>query len=190
MSAPFTGLAAVAWRESRTARRRLLLYMSSITLGVAALVAIDSFAQNVTRSVHEQSRSLLGGDLSLSSNAAFKPAVETLFDSLQANGTPIARQVSFASMALAARTGLTRLSQVRAVTPGYPFYGQIETDPVDAWSQLQSGRRTVVDASLLVALNAHVGDSITLGKSKFLITGTLTSVPGEIAVTAAIGPRL
>jgi putative ABC transport system permease protein len=31
----------LAWRESRTARRRLALYMSSISLGVAALVAID-----------------------------------------------------------------------------------------------------------------------------------------------------
>jgi len=41
-------LLSLAWRESRTARRRLLLYMSSISLGVAALVAIDSFASNVT----------------------------------------------------------------------------------------------------------------------------------------------
>ena len=46
-------LAGLAWRESRTARRRLLLYMSSISLGVGALVAIDSFATNVTRSVRE-----------------------------------------------------------------------------------------------------------------------------------------
>jgi predicted lysophospholipase L1 biosynthesis ABC-type transport system permease subunit len=52
----------IAWRESRTARRRLLLYMSSISLGVAALVAIDSFSDNVIRSVHEQPRALLGGD--------------------------------------------------------------------------------------------------------------------------------
>ena len=37
----------LAWRESRTARRRLLLYMSSISLGVAALVAIDSFSENI-----------------------------------------------------------------------------------------------------------------------------------------------
>ncbi|MGH7668509.1 MAG: ABC transporter permease, partial [Gemmatimonadaceae bacterium] len=190
MSASFSRLATVAWRESRTARRRLLLYMSSITLGVAALVAIDSFAQNVTRSVHEQSRALLGGDLSLTSRAAFKPPVDTLFDSLAGHGTLIARQISFASMALAPRTGRTRLSQVRAVTPGYPFYGQIETDPVSAWSTLQNGRHVVVDASLLVSLNAHLGDSLSLGREKFEITGTLTSVPGEIAVTAAIGPRL
>ncbi len=190
MSASFSRLAAVAWRESRTARRRLLLYMSSITLGVAALVAIDSFAQNVTRSVHEQSRALLGGDLSLTSRARFTPPVDTLFDSLTTHGTPIARQISFSSMALARRTGLTRLAQVRAVSPGYPFYGQIETDPAAAWGDLQSGHHVVVDASLLVALDAHVGDSLSLGTAKFEITGTLTSVPGEIAVTAAIGPRL
>ncbi len=190
MSASFSRLAAVAWRESRTARRRLLLYMSSITLGVAALVAIDSFAQNVTRSVHEQSRALLGGDLSLTSRAKFTPPVDSLFDSLTTHGTPIARQISFSSMALAPRTGLTRLSQVRAVTPGYPFYGQIETDPAAAWGDLQHGRHVVVDASLLVALNAHIGDSLSLGTAQFEITGTLASVPGEIAVTAAIGPRL
>lgn len=190
MSASFNRLAAVAWRESRTARRKLLLYMSSITLGVAALVAIDSFAQNVTQSVHEQSRSLLGGDLSLTSNAAFKPRVEALFDSLGRAGTPTVRQTSFSSMALVTRTGLTRLSQVRAVTPGYPFYGQIETDPAAAWAGLQDGPHVVVDASLLVELKAEVGDSLQLGKMRFLITGTLTNVPGEIAVTAAIGPRV
>ena len=60
-----TQLLRLAWRESRTARRRLLLYMSSISLGVAALVAIDSFASNTQRSVREQARALLGGDISL-----------------------------------------------------------------------------------------------------------------------------
>ena len=44
-------LLSLTWRESRSARRRLLLYMSAISLGVAALVAIDSFADNVNRSV-------------------------------------------------------------------------------------------------------------------------------------------
>ena len=56
------------WRESRTARRRLLLYMSSISLGVAALVAIDSFSANIIQSVHDQSRALLGGDISFDSS--------------------------------------------------------------------------------------------------------------------------
>ena len=57
-----SSLLGLAWRESRSTRRKLLLYMSSISLGVAALVAIESFAGNITRSVREKSRGLIGGD--------------------------------------------------------------------------------------------------------------------------------
>ena len=81
--APLSTLIGFAWREGRTARRRLLLYMSSISLGVAALVAIDSFGQNVTQSVREQARSLLGGDVSLSSREAIPARIDSLLDSLQ-----------------------------------------------------------------------------------------------------------
>ena len=59
-------LASLAWRDARPARRRLLLFTSSISIGVAALVAIDSYSANVVRSVAEQSRAILGADLSLS----------------------------------------------------------------------------------------------------------------------------
>jgi putative ABC transport system permease protein len=190
VSARFAGLAAVAWRESRTARRRLLLYMSSITLGVGALVAIDSFADDLTRSVHEQSRALLGGDVSLTARDRFTAPVLALFDSLPHVGIAVARQTSFASMALVPRNGGTRLAQVRAVTPSFPFYGEIETDPAESWSALQQGRNAIVDASLLVSLNAHLGDTLALGNLRFVITGVIKSVPGEVAVTAAVGPRI
>src|SRR6185437_4794475 len=68
LMAAFRPLVSLAWRESRTARRKLLLYMSSISLGVAALVAIDSFSANIIQSVKEQSRALMGGDLSFDSS--------------------------------------------------------------------------------------------------------------------------
>ena len=164
--------------------------MSSIALGVAALVAIDSFAENVTRSVHEQSRGLLGGDLSLTARDTFATSVLALFDSLQHTGVGVARQTTFASMALVPRTGGTRLVQVRGVGAGYPFYGDIVTDPDGAWSSLQQAPNAIVDAAILVSLNAHLGDTLTLGKKKFVILATIKSVPGEIAVTAAVGPRI
>jgi putative ABC transport system permease protein len=183
-------LSRLAWRESRTARRRLLLYMSSISLGVAALVAIDSFSENVTRSVHEQSRALLGGDVSLVSRRPFPVAIDSLLDSLARTGTPSTRATSFASMGVVARTGATRLVQVRAVTEGYPFYGQITTQPAGRWAVLQGGRHALVDPSLLVSLDAHVGDTLLLGLGRFAIIGTLQVVPGDAGVTAAIGPRV
>lgn len=183
-------LLRLAWRESRTARRRLALYMSSIAFGVAALVAIDSFASNVTRSVRAQSRTLLGGDLALQSRGTFPAAVDTLLDSLAAQGIPAARVTTLASMALAEPSGGTRLVQVRAVTPGYPFYGAIETVPASGWSMVHDSAVVFVDPSLLVGLDARVGDTLRLGLSTFRIAGTLGNVPGDAGITAVVGPRV
>jgi predicted lysophospholipase L1 biosynthesis ABC-type transport system permease subunit len=36
-----------AWRDSRRGRRRLLLFLSAMALGVAALVAIQSFSDQL-----------------------------------------------------------------------------------------------------------------------------------------------
>jgi putative ABC transport system permease protein len=183
-------LFGLAWRESRTARRRLLLYMSSIALGVAALVAIDSFSENVIESVHEQSRALLGGDVMARRNAPPTKAVDSLLDSLRARGIPSVTATDFTSMALVPRTGGTRLVQVHAISPGYPFYGQITTAPSSAWPTLHDGRNAVVDPALLVSLNAHLGDTLALGDGRFVITGSLVSVPGDIGISAAVGPRV
>jgi len=183
-------LVGLAWRESRTARRRLLLYMSSISLGVAALVAIDSFAANVTDSVRDQSRALLGGDAALTSGDPYTPRLQHVLDSVRARGIAEAQSTNFASMALVLRSGNTRLVQVRAVTPGYPFYGRITSEPESAWPALQSGPNMVVDAALLISLDARIGDTVSLGVAKFVVSGTLRSVPGEVGISAAIGPRV
>ena len=183
-------LLRLAWRESRTARRRLALYMSSIAFGVAALVAIDSFAGNVTGSIRDQSRTLLGGDISLSARANFPAVVDTLLDSLSTAGVPNARITTFASMALAEPSGGTRLVQVRAVSPGYPFYGAIETVPAGGWKTVHDSPVVFVDPSLLIALDAQVGDSLRLGTRMFRIAGTLGNVPGDAGITAVIGPRI
>ena len=184
-------LLRLAWRESRTARRRLALYMSSIALGVAALVAIDSFAGNVTRSIREQSRALLGGDLQLGARSEMPAVVDTLLDSLATVGVRHARVTSFASMALAERSGNTRLVQVRAVGAGYPFYGDIETQPAGRWTSAHDDAPVVfVDPSLLVALDAAVGDSLRLGGQVFTIAAALGNVPGDAGITSVIGPRV
>src|SRR5207237_8778059 len=148
---PLAMLFRLAWRESRTARRRLLLYMSSISLGVAALVAIDSFAANVTDSVRDQSRALLGGDASLTSGDRYTPRVLHVLDSVRGRGVGEAQSTNFASMAVVPRSSGTRLVQVRAVSTGYPFYGRITSDPEAAWPSLQSGANAVVDPALPVA---------------------------------------
>ena len=186
----FRRLLAIAWRESRTARRRLLLYMSSISLGVSALVAIDSFTENVSGSVSEQSRALLGGDVALRARAAYSPKVTQALDSMERSGVGVSRITQFASMGLVPRSGLTRLVQVRAVSAKYPFYGEITTEPAGTWPQLQTGRYAIVDPSVLVSLDARLGDTLMLGTARFVILASIKNVPGDLGVSAAIGPRM
>ncbi len=180
----------LAWRESRTARRRLMLYMSSISLGVAALVAIDSFAANVQSSIKDQSRNLLGGDINLRARQFFSPGVDSLLDSLRAAGVPSAKVTSFASMATAQPSGATRLAQIRGVGDGFPFYGEVLTEPKGRWADLQREKIAMVDPSILIGLDAQIGDTLTIGYAQFVIGGTITNIPGDPGIAATIGPRV
>jgi putative ABC transport system permease protein len=180
----------MAAREIRADPRRLLLLTASVAVGVAALVAIGSFADNLRDSVRGQARALLGADLALSARQPLPRAAEAVLDTLARRGGRVARLTSFSAMAYVPRTSGTRLVQVAAVEPGYPFYGEIRTDPADAWPGLQQGGRVVVEPSLLTALNARVGDTLVLGEARFVIGGSVVSAPGNVGVRAAFGPRI
>ena len=187
-------LAALAWRDTRTTRRRLVLSMSSIAIGVAALVAVDSYSANVVRSIHVQARSLLGADLSVSGRHALPAPVVAWLDSLRARGADETHVTTFSSMALGGSLAGggkgTRLVQVRAMGARAPFYGKIETSPPDTWKELQRGPYAIVDSSLLIALDAKIGDTLSLGYARFAILGTLRNVPGDVGVASALGPRV
>jgi putative ABC transport system permease protein len=172
-SLPF--VVRMAGRELRAAPRRILLLTGTVAVGVAALVAINSFTDNLRDSVRQQARALLGADLSLVSRQ---------------RGARVARVTSFAGMAYVPRTAGTRLVQVAAVAGQYPFYGEIRTEPRSAWGELQSGRHVIVDPSLLTALSARIGDTVALGDGRFTITGTIQSAPSEVGFRFAFGPRI
>src|SRR3954470_1096188 len=101
----------MAWRDSRSSRRRLLLFSISITLGIAALVSIGSFRHSLARAIDDQARSLIGADLVIESTRAFRPEDEQLLHSL---GEPQARETRFTTMASFPKSNGTRLAHVRA----------------------------------------------------------------------------
>jgi putative ABC transport system permease protein len=188
MSARFT--LAMARRESRSTRRRLVLYIVAITLGVAALVAINSFRANVTSAVSDQARDLMGADLQLGSRWDLSEDIETLIDSLEQAGAEVSRVTYFTSMALAQRSGLTRLVEVMAPSGGYPFYGELETEPAELWQAFRTSRQVLVDPAALVQLDAALGDTLAIGRGRFVIAGTVTRLPGDIGLRSVIGLRV
>jgi putative ABC transport system permease protein len=168
---------------------------AAISIGVGALVAIESFTDNLRVAVEHQSRALLGGDLELGARTEPAPALKAAIDSaIDASGANRTRDVSkvttFDGMGYVVRTAGARMVRVTAVEAGYPFYGTVQTSPANTWPRLTSDRIALVDPSFLTSLDAHIGDTMSLGETRFLIGGTVTSFPGDAGIRSAFGPRV
>ena len=177
----------MAWRDSRTSRRRLILFSCSIVLGIAALAAIGSLADNLQRAIEEQTKTLLGADLVINSRRPFTPDEENF---LQGLGGEQSREVSFSSMVYFPRTEGTRLVQVRALGGEFPYYGGLDTEPAQAARAFRHGGGALVEEALLQQFDARVGDSIRVGNLTTRIAGRLEKVPGETVALSAIAPRV
>ena len=180
----YSWLIKMAWRDSRRSRSRLFLFMSSIVLGIAALVAITSFGENMQDEINGEAKKLLGADLEVESNVPFADSTLQFFDSL---GAVQSREISFASMVLFPNGG-TRLVQVRAVEEGYPFYGTIETIPEGVGQDFRTKKEALVDQTLLLQYNAAPGDSIKVGSLTFPIRASVTKVPGQAGISTTVAP--
>ncbi|MDH3424072.1 MAG: ABC transporter permease, partial [Gemmatimonadota bacterium] len=180
----------LAMRESRHGLRRVGIYMASIALGVGALVSIHSFRDDVARSVQEEADVLMGANARVQSDQPLPPMVESVLDSLRQAGVGIARVTTSTSMILAPSSGQVRLLQVRAIDEGYPFYGDVTTDPPGRWGAHLEPGRVLVDPAVLIQLGVEVGDSLVVGRERLEIAGTAQDLPTDIAYQTAIGPRI
>lgn len=183
----------LAWRETRGSRRTLLLLVSAVAVGVAALVAIRSFADAARDAVRGQARALLGADLVASGARPFSEAAEAALaglarDAARRGPVGLARVTSFGAMAYVDGRPGSRLVQVMAVETGYPFYGEVETEPAGRWGGFHGG--ALVDDALLVALDARAGETLALGEARLPIRAAVRGFPGDIGVRASLGPRV
>ncbi|HEV8185514.1 MAG TPA: ABC transporter permease, partial [Chthoniobacterales bacterium] len=177
----------MAWRDSRSSRRRLLVFSISITLGIAALVSIGSFRNSLSQAIDDQARSLIGADLIVESSRPFKAEEEMFLRSL---GAPQARETRFTTMVVFPASGGTRLIHVRAIGGDFPFYGTMETEPASAAREFRDGGRAVVEESLLIQFGARAGDRVKIGDVEFTVAGALRKMPGEASAGASFAPRV
>ena len=181
----FRWLLLMAWRDSRRNRSRLFLFISSIILGIAALVAIYSFEYNLRNDIDSQAKSLLGADLIIETNKTVKEEDLPMLKSL---GTERSEERTFASMIYFQKNGGTRLVNVRALSGDFPYYGDIETSPKTASRSFRLGKQALVDKTLMLQYDAKPGDSIKVGEVVFQIAGVLNKAPGQTGFNAAVAP--
>lgn len=178
----------MAWRESRSNLSRLSLFVACIVMGVAALVSITSFGENLDQAINDQAKTLLGADMVIESRMEFNEEIEALFDSL---GGDQAFEVRFTSMAQFPKNEYTRLSQIRAITGNFPFYGELETVPTEAVRLFrESSNLALVDDIMMMQFGIDIGDSVRIGQVTYKIVGRLVSIPGESLAQGLTGPRI
>ena len=175
----------MAWRDSRRNRARLFLFISAITVGIAALTAVRSFSVNLTRDIDREAKTLLGADLLVGANQLPPDSILAKFDT---PGTERAEVTNFVSMVRFPRNGGTRLSQIRALEGNYPFYGQWKSAPENAWQTFRTGKKALVDHALMLQFDIRPGDSIQVGNVMFPIEGELLSSPGRAGIASSIAP--
>ncbi|MCM4153092.1 hypothetical protein DHD05_15990 [Arenibacter sp. N53] len=175
----------MAWRDGKASSRKLLLFIASIIMGIAAVVSIQSFGDNLKKNISVQSKSLMGADFIVDSRNPPNEKVLRIMDSL---GGPDAKEINFPSMAAFPKSGTSKLVQVRGIEGGFPFYGVLETVPVSAANSYQEKGAALVDATVMLQYNLQAGDSIKVGEVTFPIAGALKSIPGSSGLFSSIAP--
>lgn len=174
----------MAWRDAKASRVRLLLFMASIILGIAAVVSIQLFSTNLTDNIQRQSKTLIGADYIIATRQVPTVRAQAIIDSLM----PDASEVNFVSMIAFPKNGGSKLVQVRGIEGSFPFYGKINTEPTSAARTYQELGGVLVDATLLLQFNIKLGDSIKIGKLTLPIVGALKSIPGSTAFSSSVAP--
>ena len=180
----------MAWRDSRSARWKMVLFSASIVFGVAALVTIGSLRENMTQAVKGEAKSLLGADLLVSSREKPNDASRSLLDDIGGEDSQRARELSFTTMLSAGEGKTPSLVTLRGLEPKFPFYGQLVTEPTDAWQKVQNEPGVILEASFMKRMGINLGDAVKFGSMEFPVAGVLKQAPPSGSGFAAFSPTV
>jgi putative ABC transport system permease protein len=178
----------LAWRETRGAGRHFAYLIACITLGVGALVAVGSFASSLERTVGRSARALMGGDVEIRSNQPLSPAGDAVVAETARGGIEVLRVQELVAMSAAGEK--SQIVELKTVAPGYPFYGDLITEPAVPLGTLVGEGRALVHPSLLQKLGAAVGDHMKIGEADFVISGVIRQEPDRSVSVFSLGPRV
>lgn len=173
-------------RETRGSRARLGFVVACLAVGVTAVTAVTALVDGVRAGVRRDARALLASDVVLS---ARRPLPEPLFAALGGHpGARIARATELSAMAGAGEA--SRLVELKAVEPGYPFHGALLTDPPGLTPGGLAADEALAAPELLAGLGLASGGVLALGGSDYRVVGVVLDEPDRVDFALTLGPRL
>lgn len=177
----------MAWRDARHNFSRLFLFVASLITGIAAVVALDSLNYSLQQDIDANARELLGADLVVDGEKPYSSQLKAAFDSLD---FPSASEIDMASMVMFLHNRESRLIRLVAMEGDFPFYGQIETQPANAYEQMKKGGYAMLDETLASQYEVSSSDSIRVGNSVFKVAGVVTRIAGGGGLMSTFTPSV
>ena len=180
-------------RELRASWRRLLFFFVCVAIGVGAIVAMRSVIQSVRGGLVREARAMLASDVIVSTNRPWNPEVRRRIEERLAQTAVQARTeaVETATMVRAEGRSVARMVELRAVQPGFPFYGEIELEGGQQYSHdLLRDRGAIARPELLAQLGVKQGDAILIGGQPFTVRAVLSKEPGRRTGAFTFGSRV
>jgi putative ABC transport system permease protein len=173
------------WRSGDLAVLFLALFVA-----VAALTGVGFLADRIEQAMQLQASEVLGADLRLQSPDAIG---DGYVQEAQRRGLRAARIASTLSVVLHGER--TQLSNVHAVSAGYPLRGSVRTAAVPFGDSgiatgIPAPGEVWLDSRLLAALDARVGDVVTIGSIDLRVTRVLISRPDQGSGFTDLAPSL
>ena len=193
--------ARLMWREGLASGPHGVLFLLCVVLAMVSLVAERGLSGSIDRALRQDARSLLAGDIIVHSHQPISAPLRQEVERLVREGRVEAAAIhTFYSMARAGTeagaetetetAGEALLAQIKAVEPGYPFYGTVELASGRPFrEQLQPGA-AVVEQSLLDRLGLEIGDSIRLGEAFLTVSDVVVGEPDRPVDFFSLGPRI
>ncbi len=175
------------FREIKNNQKFTWFFILILSLGLTGFSVLDVFKNSLEVSLKNSSKALLSADLSVSAKRFLLPAEIATFEKQFKTHFEKTRVVEFFSMVSTEKN--SRLVQIKAIEPGFPFYGELKLREKKP-SQFRNKPVVWVYPELLVFLDLKIGDSLRLGDRNFIIENVIVDDTTQTFRTASLAPRI
>lgn len=181
-------------RDWRAGELRVLVF--ALIIAVGGMTTVGFFADRVQLALSRQGNQLLGADLIIFSDHPLSPDYG---EEAKRRGLDTSTAIKFPSMT--ARGDESLLTEIKAVTAGYPLRGDLTISEdfgnASPQTRVEHPARTIpvpgtawVDEKLMVRLSLNQGDRIEVGMSRLVVTALITQEPDYSIGFLNLRPRV
>ncbi len=172
---------------------RFLLAFLSLAVGALTLATVLGLIGSVQQFFVSQSRSLVGGDVTIKENSPTVIEGNPTLTQLTTLGATYSRRIDTLVVVQSnKKPDVGRLSSLlvslKVVDRNYPLFGTLNTE--DDVSKPLAKNQVFVAHDLLVRMGLSKGDVLTIGKGSFIITDVITGEPDRVAGSFRLGPLM